>query len=87
MRTQTSFGQSQQGNYEPHSQNCKTIKLKKPSLSYREALSEGKRQLIKSLVENLKWEDKNGDKSIVVIWKNDFQPIANRFRLNSGGPA
>ncbi len=60
--------------------------LKKPSLSYREALSEGRRQLIKSLVENLKWEDQNGVKSIVVIWKNDFQTIANRVRLNSGGP-
>ena len=60
--------------------------LKKPSLSYRKALSEGRRQLIKSLVENLKWEDQNGVKSIVVIWKNDFQAVANRTRLQPGGP-
>jgi site-specific DNA recombinase len=60
--------------------------LKKPTLSYREALSDGKRQLIKSLVENTQWVDEKDAKRIVFIWKNDFQPFANHARLNSGGP-
>ena len=68
--------------------------LKKPSLTYRKAFEGGRRNLIKSLVENLTWaelenhlgENQERQKSIVVVWKKDFQPVADRNRLNSGGP-
>ncbi len=61
--------------------------LKKPSLAYRMASEEKRRKLVKSLVENLSWKTVEGVKTITVVWKNEFQPVADRNKLNSGGPS
>jgi site-specific DNA recombinase len=59
--------------------------LKKPSLAYGMASEDKKRNLIKSLVENLIWVPENDHKTLTVVWKNDFQPIANRNKVSFGG--
>ncbi len=58
--------------------------LKKPSLAYRMASDEKKRLLIRSLVENLSWQSSESDKTIAVIWKNEFRVIADRVKVNFG---
>jgi hypothetical protein len=40
---------------------------------------------MKSLVENFSWETKNDHKTLVIIWKNEFQIVANRHKKSSGG--
>ncbi len=60
--------------------------LKKPINTYRTSSDEKKREIVKSLVENFSWETKNDHKGLVIIWKKEFQIVANRHQSSSGGP-
>lgn len=59
--------------------------LKRPVIAYRNASEEKKRELVKSLVANFSWATKNDHKTLVIIWKNEFQIVANRTQNSTGG--
>ncbi len=60
--------------------------LKRPVIAYRNASDEKKREIVKSLVENFSWENQNDHKTLVIIWKKEFEIVSKRPKSSSGGP-
>lgn len=60
--------------------------LKRPAIAYRNASDEKKREIVKSLVENFSWENQNDHKTLVIIWKKEFEIVSTRPKSSSGGP-
>ena len=55
--------------------------LKNPALAYEKADPVNKRRLVISMVANFSLRDK----TLVITWKNHFQVVANRPKVNSSG--
>ena len=56
--------------------------LRSPYLAYKNASDENKRRLVRSMVENFSWEQRN----LTTTWKKPFDLVAKRMKTTNCGP-